>query len=80
MAGRKQTALDLAKLVDKPVMVKLQGGREVTGVLKVRAPPRGRAHGAAEGAWLGGQRRARARGRGARAATAAPVWGGSVCA
>ena len=43
MAGRKQTALDLAKLVDKPVMVKLQGGREVTGVLKVQAPPRGRA-------------------------------------
>nr|CAB3485886.1 unnamed protein product [Digitaria exilis] len=34
MAGRKETALDLAKFVDKGVQVKLTGGRQVTGTLK----------------------------------------------
>ncbi|KAL5650485.1 hypothetical protein ACJX0J_041294, partial [Zea mays] len=33
-AGRKETALDLAKFVDKGVQVKLTGGRQVTGTLK----------------------------------------------
>jgi U6 snRNA-associated Sm-like protein LSm7 len=34
MAQRKETVLDLAKLVDKGVSVKLSGGRQVAGVLK----------------------------------------------
>ncbi|KAI3426305.1 hypothetical protein D9Q98_008678 [Chlorella vulgaris] len=35
MAGRgKESALDLAKFVDKSIRVKLAGGREVVGVLK----------------------------------------------
>uniref|UniRef100_A0A3B5ZQN4 Sm domain-containing protein n=1 Tax=Triticum aestivum TaxID=4565 RepID=A0A3B5ZQN4_WHEAT len=34
MAGRKETALNLAKFVDKGVQVKLTGGRQVTGNLK----------------------------------------------
>ena len=34
MANRKETALDLGKLIDKGVIVKLMGGREVHGVLK----------------------------------------------
>ncbi|XP_040241756.1 uncharacterized protein [Aegilops tauschii subsp. strangulata] len=34
MAGRKETALNLAKFVDKGVQVKLTGGRQVTGTLK----------------------------------------------
>eukprot|EP00898_Chlorokybus_atmophyticus_P002682 jgi/Chlat1/3414/Chrsp23S03746 len=35
MAGnRKETVLDLAKYVDKGVLVKLSGGREVGGILK----------------------------------------------
>lgn len=34
MANRKETALDLGKLIDKTVIVKLMGGREVHGVLK----------------------------------------------
>ncbi|XP_062226883.1 sm-like protein LSM7 isoform X2 [Phragmites australis] len=34
LAGRKETALDLAKFVDKGVQVKLTGGRQVTGTLK----------------------------------------------
>ena len=41
MSYRKQSALDLAKLVDKKVMVKLQGGREVRGT---------RCHGQGQGA------------------------------
>ncbi|CAG9461332.1 unnamed protein product [Pedinophyceae sp. YPF-701] len=32
--NKKEWALDLAKFVDKKIRVKLQGGREVTGVLK----------------------------------------------
>ncbi|XP_020598886.1 sm-like protein LSM7 isoform X1 [Phalaenopsis equestris] len=34
MSGRKETALDLAKFVDKGVQVKLTGGRQVSGTLK----------------------------------------------
>mmetsp|Transcript_36095 Transcript_36095/g.102183 ORF Transcript_36095/g.102183 Transcript_36095/m.102183 type:complete len:101 (+) Transcript_36095:146-448(+) len=34
MSGRKESALDLGKMVDKGVIVKLMGGREVHGVLK----------------------------------------------
>ncbi|GJP34901.1 hypothetical protein CLOM_g19382 [Closterium sp. NIES-68] len=34
MAGRKETVLDLARLVDKGVCVKLNGGRQVMGTLK----------------------------------------------
>ncbi|KAM0906726.1 hypothetical protein ACQ4PT_016590 [Festuca glaucescens] len=34
MSGRKETVLDLAKFVDKGVLVKLTGGRQVTGTLK----------------------------------------------
>ncbi|XP_020151747.3 probable cytosolic oligopeptidase A [Aegilops tauschii subsp. strangulata] len=34
MAGRKETALNLAKFVDKGVQVKLTSGRQVTGTLK----------------------------------------------
>jgi U6 snRNA-associated Sm-like protein LSm7 len=34
MAGRKESAIDLAKCIDKGVRVKLAGGREVAGVLK----------------------------------------------
>lgn len=32
--GRKESALDLGRLIDKGVIVKLMGGREVHGVLK----------------------------------------------
>ncbi|CAL5219974.1 g1911 [Coccomyxa viridis] len=32
--AKKENALDLAKLIDKGVRVKLSGGREVEGVLK----------------------------------------------
>lgn len=32
--SKKESAVDLAKFVDKGVRVKLAGGREVTGVLK----------------------------------------------
>ena len=34
MASRKASAIELGRLVDKAVHVKLAGGREVTGVLK----------------------------------------------
>lgn len=34
MANRKESALELGKLVDKGIIVKLAGGREVHGVLK----------------------------------------------
>eukprot|EP00798_Chlamydomonas_sp_ICE-L_P007673 gene7673-831_t len=34
MANKKENALDLAKFIDKGVLVKLAGGREVTGILK----------------------------------------------
>ncbi|KAF3607569.1 hypothetical protein DY000_02050069, partial [Brassica cretica] len=34
-SGRKETVLDLAKFVDKGVQVKLTGGGQVTGTLKV---------------------------------------------
>ncbi|CAI6001342.1 unnamed protein product [Closterium sp. NIES-64] len=34
MSGRKETVLDLARLVDKGVCVKLNGGRQVMGTLK----------------------------------------------
>ncbi|GMH37435.1 hypothetical protein BSKO_05308 [Bryopsis sp. KO-2023] len=32
--SKKESAVDLARLVDKPVRVKLAGGREVTGTLR----------------------------------------------
>ncbi|KAG1672521.1 hypothetical protein FOA52_002830 [Chlamydomonas sp. UWO 241] len=32
--GKKESAVDLAKFIDKGVRVKLAGGREVSGVLK----------------------------------------------
>mmetsp|Transcript_37475 Transcript_37475/g.83404 ORF Transcript_37475/g.83404 Transcript_37475/m.83404 type:complete len:100 (-) Transcript_37475:630-929(-) len=32
--SKKESAVDLAKFIDKGVRVKLSGGREVTGVLK----------------------------------------------
>jgi len=32
--AKKESAIDLSKLIDKGVHVKLSGGREVTGVLK----------------------------------------------
>ncbi|KAJ1452907.1 hypothetical protein M885DRAFT_525576 [Pelagophyceae sp. CCMP2097] len=34
MAHKKESILDLEKLIDKRVRVKFQGGREVSGVLK----------------------------------------------
>jgi U6 snRNA-associated Sm-like protein LSm7 len=34
MANKKESAVDLAKFIDKGVRVKLAGGREVSGVLK----------------------------------------------
>ncbi|KAI8474764.1 MAG: hypothetical protein J3K34DRAFT_517854 [Monoraphidium minutum] len=34
MAGKKESALDLARFIDKGVRVKLAGGREVSGILK----------------------------------------------
>ena len=39
MASRKASAIELGRLVDKAVHVKLAGGREVTGVLKVMGGP-----------------------------------------
>ncbi|GBF96667.1 U6 snRNA-associated protein Sm [Raphidocelis subcapitata] len=32
--GRKESALDMARFVDKGVRIKLAGGREVSGILK----------------------------------------------
>ncbi|GAX75404.1 hypothetical protein CEUSTIGMA_g2848.t1 [Chlamydomonas eustigma] len=34
MANKKESAVDLAKFIDKGVRIKLAGGREVSGVLK----------------------------------------------
>lgn len=38
MAGKKETALDLSKFIDKPVRVKLSGGREGAASEPLRLP------------------------------------------